>query len=51
MDREVYLISDDELDAVAGGFAPASGVICKYPAEPEQACGTKGPGPHVPVLS
>jgi hypothetical protein len=38
-----------ELDAASGGVAPP--VICKYPADPEQTCGTKGPGPHVPVLS
>jgi hypothetical protein len=38
-----------ELDAVSGGVAAP--VVCKYPADPEQTCGTKGPGPHVPVLS
>jgi hypothetical protein len=51
MEREIDPLSDDELAGVAGGFAPATGVVCKYPAEPEQTCGTKGPGPHVPVLS
>ena len=38
-----------ELEAASGGIAPP--VVCKYPADPEQTCGTKGPGPHVPVLS
>ena len=48
MECETNLLSDDELAGVAGGATP---VVCKYPAGPEDTCGTKGPGPHVPVLS
>ena len=48
---EMQSLPAEEIDAVAGGLTPPSPVVCKYPAEPEQTCGTKGPGPHVPVLS
>jgi hypothetical protein len=43
---EIRSLAAEEIEFVTGGL-----VVCKYPAEPEQTCGTKGPGPHVPVLS
>ena len=47
---EMQCLTAEETDAVCGGLTPPSPVVCRYPADPEQTCGTKGPGPHVPVL-
>jgi len=41
-------VTEEELEIVNGGNQL---VVCKYPATPEDTCGTKGPGPHIPVLS
>jgi len=43
-------VTDEALEIVIGGAANQL-VVCKYPATPEDTCGTKGPGPHIPVLS
>ena len=45
-------LTAEELQLVTGGAATQPVVVCKLPVDPaETYCGTKGPGPHIPMFS
>jgi hypothetical protein len=52
---EIESLKAEDLELVVGGVVTGGAgpiVICKLPADSaDTTCGTKGPGPHVPVLS
>jgi hypothetical protein len=52
---EIESLKAEDLELIVGGVVTGGVqpiVICKLPADSaDTTCGTKGPGPHAPVLS